>query len=275
MYKAVFTDMDGTLLTPDHRISARTREVIQLLFEEGVQIIPISARPLHGMLHLIEDIFPDEVPVVSLNGSYIWHQGKIVHQLDIPLDDLQTLHAIASRYPVSAMHYSQMDWYAAAETPAIRKEQKITPVPVQLQPFETTFSHWQQTQTSANKVLMAGDEQVILQLEQELLRELGSRLNIFKSQPRYVEAMHPAASKTNAMQLVMDQYGWQTHEVIAIGDNYNDAGMIAFAGTGVVMGNAPDEIKALADFITAGNHQDGVALALEHFFADRLFALPL
>jgi len=267
--------MDGTLLTPGHTISPRTREVIELLLEEGVHIIPISARPLHGMLHITETLFPDDMPVVSLNGSYIWQGGKIVHQLDMPLEDVAAVEAIASAYPVSSMHYSRMDWFAGADTPAIRKEQKITPVPVTIQPFETTFQQWQQQQSSANKVLMAGDESVILQLEQQLLQQLGSRLNIYKSQPRYVEAMHPDASKTNAMQIIMDQYGWKPEEVIAIGDNYNDAGMIAFAGTGVVMGNAPDDIKELADYITATNHQDGVAEALEHFFARKLFALPL
>jgi len=58
----------------------------------------------------------------------------------------------------------------------------------------------------------------------------------------------------------------QQNEIIAIGDNYNDKGMIELAGTGVAMGNAPDEIKAVANYITDTNNHDGVAKALNHFF---------
>ena len=57
----------------------------------------------------------------------------------------------------------------------------------------------------------------------------------------------------------MNQYGILQQEVIAIGDNYNDKEMIEFAGVGVAMGNAPEEIKLVADFVTDTNNDDGVA----------------
>ena len=275
MLKAVFTDMDGTLLTPAHTISEPTKQIVRHLIQNGIPVIPISARPLHGMLPITETVFPEEIPIVSLNGSYIWQHGKVVHRLDIPLEEVKAVYEIAAAHPVCSMYYNQMNWYAHADTPAIRKEQKITPIPVTIDAFSNTLQQWQTANSSANKILMAGDEAVILELEQELLEKIGTRLNISKSQPRYVEAMHPDASKTNAMQLIMDQYGWEANEVLAIGDNYNDAGMIAFAGTGVVMDNAPDDLKPIADFITASNEQDGVAKALAHFFADQIAFRPL
>jgi hydroxymethylpyrimidine pyrophosphatase-like HAD family hydrolase len=79
--------------------------------------------------------------------------------------------------------------------------------------------------------------------------------------------MNQYASKAQAIQMLMAHYGLQQHEVIAIGDNYNDQGMIEFAGAGIAMGNAPDEIKKIADFVTDTNNNDGVAKALNHFFA--------
>jgi len=78
--------------------------------------------------------------------------------------------------------------------------------------------------------------------------------------------MNLQASKTVAMQLLMAQYGIQQQEVVAIGDNYNDQGMIEFAGMGVAMGNAPNNIKAIANHVTDTNNNDGVAKALEYFF---------
>ena len=266
MYKAVFTDMDGTLLKGNHTVSHTTIQVIQKLLAEGILIIPISARPLHGMLPITKNIFPDDIPVVSLNGSYIYHKGKIIYQVDMPLPSVEMIHTLSEKFPVSAMYYSQMDWYSTEATAAVKKEQRITPVPITIQGFEKTSKIWEQKQTGPNKILIAGEPHVILDIEKELLQTFGSGLNIYKSQPKYVEAMHPDASKTNAMRFIMDMYGIRQNETIAIGDNYNDVGMIEAAGMGVAMGNAPEEIKSSAGFVTDSNNNDGVAKALTHFF---------
>lgn len=267
MYKAVFTDMDGTLLTEQHTVSHITHKKINELISKGILVIPISARPLHGMLHITENVFPLDIPVVSLNGSYIWHKGDIIYQVDVSLPEAEAVNNLAAKHPVSAMYYSQMQWYAIDNTDAVKKEQKITPVPVTVQPFDRTVHIWNENKTGPNKILIAGDPSLILQVEQELLQQFGNTLNIYKSQPKYVEVMNQAASKTSAMQFIMEMYGLKKEEVIAIGDNYNDKGMIEFAGLGIAMGNAPDEIKAVADMVTDTNRQDGVARALEKIFS--------
>jgi Cof subfamily protein (haloacid dehalogenase superfamily) len=267
MYKAVFTDMDGTLLQENHTVSEASKQIIQHLIKEGIPVIPISARPLHGMLHITDAVFPADIPVVSLNGSYIYHNGAIIYQIDVTLQEAEAIHALASKHPVSAMYYSQMQWFADAESAMVKKEQRITPVPITVQPFDKTIVEWEQKKAGPNKILIAGDAPLILNVEQELLQQFGSTLNIYKSQPRYVEVMNHAASKTNAMQIIMKMYGLQQSEVVAIGDNYNDKGMIEFAGLGIAMGNAPEEIKAAANMITDSNNNDGVAKALKKIFA--------
>lgn len=267
MYKAVFTDMDGTLLREDHTVSPVTQKTIQRLVNEGILIIPISARPLHGMLPITGPIFPKDVPVVSLNGSYIYHNGAVIYQINVSLPEAEVINELAEKHPVSAMYYSQMEWYASAGTDAVKKEQRITPVPVTIQPFAKTVAVWEEKKSGPNKILIAGDASLILNVEQELLTKFGDALNIYKSQPRYVEVMNHAASKTHAMQFIMKMYGLEKEEVVAIGDNYNDKGMIDFAGLGVAMGNAPEEIKAVADMVTDNNNSDGVAKVLDKLFA--------
>ena len=164
------------------------------------------------------------------------------------------------------MYYSQMDWYAAANTDAIKKEQRITSVPIVIQPFNETVSVWEKLQTGPNKILIAGKEAEILVIEKELIAQYHDKLNIYKSQPRYLEVMHKQASKTNAIQLLIAKYGIQQNEIVAIGDNYNDKSMIEFAGMGVAMGNAPDEIKNVANYITDTNNNEGVSKALKKLF---------
>jgi Cof subfamily protein (haloacid dehalogenase superfamily) len=267
MYKAVFIDMDGTLLQSDHTVSAATRHTIRQLTEMGVLVVPVSARPLHGMLHITKKVFAPHTPVVSLNGSYILHEDAVIFEEVVQPNEAAGIYQVLRERPVSLMCYSRMEWYAVEETPLVKKEQKITPVKIIIEPFEATVSRWQQAGTGANKILIAGEAALILGIEQQLLSSYGQTLNICKSQPRYLEVMHPAASKTNAIKFLLNQYSIAPDEIIAIGDNYNDKEMIAFAGRGVAMGNAPADIKAVADYVTDTNNHDGVAKALKHFFA--------
>jgi Cof subfamily protein (haloacid dehalogenase superfamily) len=266
MYKAVFIDMDGTLLRKDHTISPATKKILQQLTGNGILVVPISARPLHGMLHIIEDVFPKDNPVVSLNGSYIYHNGAIVFEVAVSIPEAAAIHNEVSSFDATAMYYSRMEWFASDETAMVKKEQKITPVKIVIQPFKKTTSHWEMHNIGVNKILIAGDKKLILDIEERLLAVHSGTLNIYKSQPAYLEVMHAHASKANAIRFLLNRHGIQQHETIAIGDNYNDKGMIEFAKMGVAMGNAPDEIKAVADYVTDTNNNDGVAKALQHFF---------
>jgi Cof subfamily protein (haloacid dehalogenase superfamily) len=266
VYKAVFIDMDGTMLTKSHHISPRTKEVMQQLMGRGVMIVPVSARPLHGMLHIVKDVFPADVPLVSLNGSYIYQESKIIYDNAIAPQETVLISNELQGQDVSVMYYSGMDWFASEKTELVRKEQRITPVHVTVQPFEKIISHCQQQNTGVHKILIAGKEQLILDVEEKMLSKFSSVYNICKSQPIYLEMMHASSSKLNAIRFLMNKYGISREETIAIGDNYNDAEMISFAAKGVAMGNAPDAIKKSADYITDSNNNDGVAKALEHFF---------
>ena len=78
--------------------------------------------------------------------------------------------------------------------------------------------------------------------------------------------MDKAGSKSNAVKFVSERMGLAPAEIIAMGDNYNDIEMIRFAGMGVAMGNAPDDIKETAKYVTDTNNNDGVRKALDKFF---------
>lgn len=266
MYKAVFIDMDGTLLQKDHTISEGSIKVIKRLLGQGVMVVPVSARPLHGILPVIKQVLPDAMPVVSLNGSYIFHNNEIIYESKVPLQQALAIHRELSRFDVSVMYYSQMEWFAEADCKRIKKEQAITAVKIRIQPFGQTLTEWELNNSGPNKILIAGDKQLIIDVEQKLGELYGQKLNMYKSQPAYLEVMNLHASKTRAIEFLLTRYGIRQNEIIAIGDNFNDKGMIEFAGKGVAMGNAPDEIKGVADYVTDTNNNDGVAKALNYFF---------
>jgi Cof subfamily protein (haloacid dehalogenase superfamily) len=265
MYKAVFIDMDGTLLRKDHSVSLETRELLQKLIASDILVVLVSARPFHGIIPISTWLGTLSMPVVSLNGAYIALNNKIIFESSIDLDTIAILRGHAMHHDVSLIYYTGLHWYSETKNAAILKEQKITQVKVVVDSFESLMKSWVKEPTGINKVMAIGHEVVIASLEAELVSVFQSGLNIYTSKPTYLEMMREDASKTKAVQFLMKRYGIMREEIIAIGDNFNDKEMIAYAGTGVAMGNAPDAIKAVADHVTDTNQRDGVRKAIEKF----------
>lgn len=88
-------------------------------------------------------------------------------------------------------------------------------------------------------------------------------LKLRANHEHFKEYVHHQTSKTNGLTKVLDFYGIHPSEMIAIGDFYNDLDMIEYAGMGIAMGNAPDDVKARANDVTLSNDEDGVYYALE------------
>jgi hydroxymethylpyrimidine pyrophosphatase-like HAD family hydrolase len=109
------------------------------------------------------------------------------------------------------------------------------------------------------------------QLEEILHAELGSTVKVLSTKyPEQdftlVDVVNPAASKGAGVAATAAELGVSPDEIMAIGDNYNDLEMLLFAGTGVVMANAPLSLREIAGLHpTAANTEDGVALAIEQF----------
>lgn len=254
--------MDGTLLRKDHTISAPTQQLLQALIQKGIWVVPVSARPLHGMMPIIGPVLDERMPVASLNGSYIVQQGEVIRQISVGLSYSQAIYEHIKDQETTPLFYSQMEWFSTKDSDMVKKEQRITKVPVAIQPFEKTLQHWQQQNSGPNKILITGNKELVKETELQLAEKYRGHLNVYPSQPGYLEIMDLQASKKSAVEFLIDRFGISREETIAMGDNYNDKDMIEFAGMGVAMGNAPDEIKAIANYVTDTNNEDGVAKAL-------------
>jgi len=263
MYKAVFIDMDGTLLRKDHSVSDVTQDIIQKLLTDNILVVLVSARPLHGMISIAEKIGLSAMPMASLNGAYIVLGKEIIYHSDMNLPTIEKIQTASTAFDTTLIYYRQMEWFAETNNAAIIKEQKITTVPVEVNSFKELLKQWSTYTTGINKIMAVADPEIINAFENKMLDLFGDALNIYTSKPTYLEIMKQDASKKNAVKFLIDRYNIRQDEIIAIGDNFNDKEMIAFAGTGVAMGNAPDEIKAAAKFVTDTNNNDGVAKAIQ------------
>jgi Cof subfamily protein (haloacid dehalogenase superfamily) len=267
MYKAVFIDVDGTLIRSDHTVTKATVSTIQSLKENNILVILVSARPLSAILPIIEEIGLPGNPVASLNGAYITANGKILFDSVIDLSTISTVHEQLQQYHDATIIYYQKDqWFSGLRDYWTNYEQKITSIPITIQSFSETLRYWQHQNTGPHKMLVIHEARVINEIQSNLKQNFIRHLHIATSKPTYLEIMNIQASKLQAVKLLIDMYNIKREETIAIGDNFNDKEMLGFAGLGIAMGNAPPEVKAVASYITSSNNKDGVSKALIKFF---------
>lgn len=266
MYKVVFIDLDGTLLRADHTVSEETRKVIQKLRDQGVLIVLVSARPYHGIVAIHSWLGIGAFPVASLNGSYVRSIDEVLFSTTIPADSVTAVQQMAGEFNSTLLYYSGLRWFSEVTNAYTKKEQLITPVPVETGSYIDLGRIWSEEALGINKIMGIGTESDIQGLQAKIRSGFDGTVNAYTSKPTYLEIMPAQASKASAAKLILEMYNIPREESIALGDNFNDKEMLIYAGKGIAMGNAPDEIKAVADEITDTNQNDGVRQALERLF---------
>ena len=265
-YKALITDIDGTLLNAERELSPLTLEVLRDAGER-VPIVLASSRMPAAMRHLQEELGILNHPLVCYNGGYVVHfpEGSddpvVLHSTAIPLDVCRTINDLAAGTEVHVSLYHADEWYVPAQDQWAAREANNTKVQPTLADFGDVFADWEARGVGAHKVMCMGPAEEIEAIEQHLARHHGDVVNLYRSKPTYLEIAHRSISKRTAIELLLQEVyrelDWE--DLVAFGDNYNDMEMLEAVGLGVAVGNAKEEVKAIADLIAAAGKEDGVA----------------
>ncbi|BFU59556.1 MULTISPECIES: Cof-type HAD-IIB family hydrolase [Rodentibacter] len=261
MYKAVFSDFDGTLLTSDHKISPRTLRAIQRITQNGVPFVPISARSPLGILPYAKQIENYNV-IVAFSGALILDRNlNALYSVNISTEDIQEINRVLTAYPEVGVNYYTNDDCVARDVNNkwVVFERGVTGI--QIDPYDESAVY------SPHKIQIIGEPNEIIEIENRLKTDF-PHLSICRSHPSFLEVMHESATKGNAVCFLENYFNVKMEEVIAFGDNFNDLDMLQNVGLGVAMGNAPEEIKQVANRVTATNNEDGLALILEEIFPE-------
>ncbi|NRU21528.1 hypothetical protein DFR92_001990 [Clostridium beijerinckii] len=116
-----------------------------------------------------------------------------------------------------------------------------------------------------NKILTAGDPEYLQVHYKEMMEPFKDTLSCMFTAPFYFEFTAEGIDKAKALDTVLIPMGYKKEEMIAFGDGHNDASMVKYAGIGVAMANAVDDLKAIADEITLSNEDDGIAYTLSKY----------
>lgn len=260
-YKMIAIDLDDTLLTPDLKISPKNKAYIQRAKDAGIHVTLATGRMFCSALPYAKELELN-LPIVTYQGALVKEAvtGEVLIHRPVPLDLAREVLTWGTERGYHINLYVNDNLYVEKVTPEAEAYQKISGIPAQpvgdLQKF---------LQEEPTKILFVGGTQELDALKEEMEAHFGPKLHITKSKPHFLEFSHPEATKGHALDALAKRWGLTADQVIAIGDAPNDLEMLAYAGLGAVMGNAAEDVKAQADYVTGTNQADGVAQVIAKY----------
>jgi len=258
----ILSDVDGTLLHPDHSLSQRTADAIRALRDAGVFFSLASGRPPKAMLHLIET-FGIDVPVAGFNGGTLINpDGSILVAHHLPTEAaLVTLALFSAEPDVEVWVFADGDWLRRDPSGPMeqREADGLGYGPVVVESFEPYLDR-------VDKIVAASNNtQLLVTLEAQLQPKVHGLAQVSRSQPVYLDVTAMLANKGEALKTLAAHLGVPMEQTAAIGDGGNDPAMFQVAGLSIAMGQAEETVKRQANVVTGSNVDDGAAQAIERF----------
>ncbi len=265
-YDIVFSDIDGTLINTSHVLTQETIEAVRSLKERGIPFVLISGR-LPAAIKTIIGQMGFSVPYIAYSGGLVFNEKEEeVYSNRMNATDTKTLlDVLFARWPHGIYgYYAGWDWYVTDDSvPWIQREIKIVEVTPEVKDFYEILSSGK----LPHKLLCMCDEETIAEMEAFLVEKF-PHLYIVKSSPFMLEMMDKNTNKAIGIEHALSYYGIPKEKAIAFGDNYNDKEMLEYVGHGVAMGNAPSNIKDIANDATVTNDEHGVAVYIKKLLSD-------
>lgn len=263
MYRLLCLDIDGTLLNSKHQITKQVKTTIQRAAINGCLVVLVSARMPKG-IRFLQNELEVKAPIICYSGALIIDESSTdTYQRIISIENVTAIWKAAKKENMHLSLYKDDTWYIENLDEWALQESAITQIKPQVIDYETLLLKWKTEATGPNKLLcMANAEQI----DQFIPLIQTGDLTIYRSKPTYLEIGSPRASKTAAIKHIAQRFDIPTSSIMCIGDNYNDIDMLKFAGLGIAMGNAPNDVKKQAKKVTSTNDEDGVALAIQKYY---------
>ena len=263
-YKLLVLDVDGTLLNDEREISKRTLAALLKVQQMGVRIVLASGRPTYGLMPLAKTLELGNYGgfVLSYNGCQIIkaQNGEILFERRINPEMLPYLEKKARKNGFAIFTYHNDTLITdSPDNEYIKNEALLNNLKIiREDEFSTAIDF-----APCKCMLVSDKEKALIGLEQHWEKRLAGTLDAFRSEPYFLEVVPCGVNKANTLGALLEHLGVTREEVIAVGDGVCDVTMLQLAGMGVAMGHSQDSVKVCADYVTASNEEDGVALAVE------------
>lgn len=264
-YQILVLDLDGTLTNSKKEITEPTKQALIDIQEKGKKVVLASGRPTPGILPLAKELHLEKYGsyILSFNGAKIidCRSKELLYNRTISAEVIRPIYEMLKCYDMDLLTYTDTHILSGIKTNQFTElESRINQMPIiQTDDFlsEITFP--------INKLLGTGDKETIAKALETVKSHFHSQLNIYLSEPFFLEIMPQRIDKAHSLQKLLNSIGLTADAMICCGDGYNDLTMIEYAGLGVAMENAQPLVKESADFITKSNDEDGVLHVINEF----------
>lgn len=264
-FRLLALDLDGTLTNSQKKVSPKNLEFIRMAQEKGVDIILASGRPVIGIESVAKtlNLYSTGGYILAYNGGQIidCKLNKALIEHFIPSQYYHEICSIIHRFHVFPLTYNQTGVICENdENKYVHKECYNNSVPLyKVESLEAELNQ------PVVKFMVVGEPDELNKTALYFKDCFKGALNVFFSEPYFMEITPPGIEKSSALAALLKLLNIPREKLMACGDGLNDIPMLEYAGFSVAMGNAYDETKKYADFISSSNEEDGVAVAIEKF----------
>lgn len=240
MYHVVASDLDGTLLSPDHLLSAYAKETLKLLTAEDIHFVFATGRHYIDVGQIRDNLGIKSYMITS-NGARVHDpDNNLIFSHNLAPDIAQSLFGIVHHHPTMITNvYRGNDWFINRHSPEDLRYFQEAKFGYTLCDDPTALPT-----DEISKVYFTGaTHEELLVLEQEINELWGDRVNVSFSTLTCLEVMEGGVSKGHALEAVAKALGYELSDCIAFGDGMNDAEMLSMAGKGCIMSNAHQRLK--------------------------------
>ncbi|MBP1996094.1 Cof-type HAD-IIB family hydrolase [Paenibacillus eucommiae] len=259
-YKIVFFDIDGTLINGHKQIPQDTIEAIKQLKASNIHVVIATGRSPYHLKPIAEEVGIDSY--ISFNGSIVVHQGELIHRQPISVHSLQALDQMAKSNSHPLVYLGDEGYYANHDQhPHILE----TFHELNIQPPAYNPDYWKDN--SIFQVMMYcqhNEELSYVQVDEEGTAQSVPDVKAVRWHALSVDIIPAVGSKARGIEALLNHMGISPAEAVAFGDALNDREMLSYVGMGIAMGNALDELKALANFTTRHVNDGGIRYGLQH-----------
>lgn len=261
-YKLIVMDMDDTLMTSDNEVSTDTANYLIDIQHQGYTVVLASGRPTEGMLPTAKRLKLDQFNsyVISYNG------GKTVNVPNETVEVSRTVSKSDFDEIVDFCRDNQLfvltyqDGYIVyeGEHEYMNIESELTGLPMKAVDDLKSY-----IQEDVPKVMGIDYIPKITSIRNDLAGHFNETIDVTTSKPYFLEFMAQGVSKGNAITDLSNKLGLNLSQVIGFGDSSNDISMLKVVGKAIAMGNANDDVKAVADEVTLTNDYNGIPYSLK------------
>ena len=267
MIKLIAIDLDGTLLYKNMTITLENLEAIKEAQDKGIKVVVATGRPFLFTRPYMEILNFDTPYIMYNGGSIIYGDGTVLKETIMPQSQIMAAVELCEQHNTSYMLYgNDTVYYKPSKRVEFLKEMSLQMEEHLRAKFELITDYKTLIQEmDFGKVLIVEEDVEEYPVVYKRMQTLEETNDILQSSSFYIEIIPKGVSKAKALEVVASKYNIKQSEIMAIGDQENDVSMIKYAGIGVAMGNAIDEVKKQADYVTLTVKENGVAHAIKRF----------